>query len=439
MRTGPARRSQEPPAASPADRAGAGRGPGGRRWARALHGLALHGLALLALAQSGAPALAQQPESPPLDSRISEQRNQIKQLRFEKEQMLARLREFRSAEQAALQRIQRLTEAIRVARRNERELNAKREATLKLRQEQDAELARLHEQLAGARRRIGERLRRLYRVLKAGETATVFALARYGTFFRDSRYLSALREADERAIREYEALNRQVTRQQDQIEATLAELATLTTQLREDREALREQERTLRASLGGLRANQGLYRKYLADLEKVMDGMRGALERLEHERSAEARLAAQPDPDTLRGRLPPPASGTIVAAFGRFDPRYDLKKPQRGVVIRVKPEQGVKAVASGSVVHAGPFRGYEDLVVLDHGKGLFTVYGHLEGLKVRKGDWVEAAAVLGAPTYQPVDSNYSIYFEVRLNGKPEDPVQWLLPGGLSANGRARSG
>ncbi len=85
-------------------------------------------------------------------------------------------------------------------------------------------------------------------------------------------------------------------------------------------------------------------------------------------------------------------------------------------------------------MHAGPLRGYQALVVLDHGKGLFTVYGHLEQLAVKRGQRVAQGARLGRATYQPVDQAYNVYFEIRLRGRPDDPLRWLAPGALRAGG-----
>ncbi len=82
-------------------------------------------------------------------------------------------------------------------------------------------------------------------------------------------------------------------------------------------------------------------------------------------------------------------------------------------------------------MHAGPFRGYQELVVLEHAQGLFTVYGHLERLKIQKGSWVEQGSPLGQPAYQPAVGGYNVYFEVRLQGTPEDPLLWLEPNSLA--------
>jgi len=73
-------------------------------------------------------------------------------------------------------------------------------------------------------------------------------------------------------------------------------------------------------------------------------------------------------PPPFRKRITPVEAGEVLAGFGAQDPRYDLKKTQRGIIVRVAPKAVVAAVAAGRAVHAGPFRGYQSLVVLDHGE-----------------------------------------------------------------------
>jgi septal ring factor EnvC (AmiA/AmiB activator) len=205
-------------------------------------------------------------------------------------------------------------------------------------------------------------------------------------------------------------------------------LESLKGELDEERKLLTEREAGLRESLKNLRKNQELYGQYLGELETSQNAVESALVKMEQTPAAAQQIPS--DPTALRGKLPPPVPGTVVAKFGQQDPRYQLKKFQRGIAIRVAEGAAVNAVAGGSVVHAGPFRGFQELVVLDHGKGLYTVYGHLENLTVQKGQWVVGATALGKATYLPEDEAYTVYFEIRVNGKPEDPLQWLEPGKL---------
>ena len=186
---------------------------------------------------------------------------------------------------------------------------------------------------------------------------------------------------------------------------------------------------------------KGKYDEALADQERLydrIDGMETAIARIERNKKINASITRVQDPETLRGALPPPAPGSVIAGFGQRDPRYDLKKFQRGVVIRVDEATPVTAIAPGRVVHAGPFRGYQQLVVLDHGKSLFSVYGHMDGLAVERGSTVQTGMRLGNATYQPIGKNYDVYFEIRWDGKAVDPLKWLKPNSykiISANGR----
>jgi len=84
-------------------------------------------------------------------------------------------------------------------------------------------------------------------------------------------------------------------------------------------------------------------------------------------------------------------------------------------------------VHGGSVAFAAPFTGFGTLVIVDHGGGAFTLYGHLADAAVAQGGAVERGTVVGhagrTPAGQP-----ALYFELRIDGRPVDPVQWFKAG-----------
>ncbi len=402
------------------------------RWRR---GYPQAGAGLIALAAmllvAAATCFAQSPAPPGpagAGDPVTEKREQIQQIRAEREQMERRLEVFKLSEKETLEEIEQLSQSIKASRNRKGQMEQDLARTTADRVKQDQELADLNLRIRGSRQRIGKRLRRLYVLAKAEESATVFQLARFKSFARDTFVLARLQQADHDALRQFEALARQAQQKQADLRGTQAHLESLKSELEEERKLLTERERGLRESLKNLRKNQELYAQYLAELEASQSGVEAALVKLEQAPAAPQTVTG--DPAGLRGKLPPPVQGRVVARFGQQDPRYQLKKFQRGIVIRVAEITPVAAVAGGSVVHAGPFRGYQDLVVLDHGKGLYTVYGHLEKVGVQKGQSVQAGAVLGQSAYQPEDEAFDVYFEIRVNGKPEDPLQWLETGKL---------
>jgi septal ring factor EnvC (AmiA/AmiB activator) len=226
--------------------------------------------------------------------------------------------------------------------------------------------------------------------------------------------------------------------------------------LREAREALLEQERLTAARrseaarLETLAAEAGTRR---AEASSRRDGFRATLaavrgERQLHERAAseaeaqsrklaefiEALAPSRPGsaPFTgfasLRGRLPRPAGGRIDVGFGKVvDPRFRTITVQKGVDLAAQRGEAVQAVAPGRVVHAGWFKGYGNLVIVDHGEVFHTLVAHLASMTAAAGEDVEAGAMLGTVGDTGSLKGAYLYFEIRERGKPLDPKAWLVP------------
>jgi septal ring factor EnvC (AmiA/AmiB activator) len=395
---------------------------------------ALLGAALLALAAAG-PSKGADP--PPRGEQIRDTQQQLRQLRHEREQLRKNLDSYAENAKSTLAEIEALTAAVRDSRRRVRELEEMRRDLLRDRASRAEKLESLRARTARAESRIRAQLRDAYRLAKIEATAPLLSLADDKRFFKNTSYLSLLTRLDREALQRYQTVATELSGAQIEAQRTLAEQAAVLDSLLAEQAQAVESERALRQALAEIRRNQTLSQAYLKDLDQAMTGMESTLAKLEAGPPAERATENLPGPEALKGKLPSPAPGRVIAAFGKQDPRYELKKFQRGIVIAVGEGTAVRAVAGGKVVHAGPFRGYEDLVVLDHGKGLFTVYGHLEGLSAQKGAWVEGGAALGKATFQAVDNASSVYFEVRLKGTPEDPMSWIVPGSLSVAEGAR--
>jgi septal ring factor EnvC (AmiA/AmiB activator) len=364
---------------------------------------------------------------------LAARREQIQQIRGEREQMERRLEAFKLSEKEALEDIEQHSAAVKASHSRKRAIEEELARATAQRRAQDRELAALNAQMRQLQQRIAARLRRLYRMSKAEASASLLQLARFKTFARDAHVVTRIQQGDQQAVHQFQALAGAALQRQGELRSTLAHLESLRSELDAESRVFSEREEGLRATLENMRKNQELYARYLGDLETARTGVEAALRKMEQSPSAPPRDAAA-DSGRLRGKLPPPAPGKVIATFGQQDPRYQLKKFQRGIVLRVAQAAPVRAVAGGTVVHAGPFRGYQDLVVLDHGQGLYTVYGHLEKAAPDKGAWADAGSILGQATYQPEDQAYNVYFEIRVNGRPEDPLQWLDRAKLKAGG-----
>jgi len=130
---------------------------------------------------------------------------------------------------------------------------------------------------------------------------------------------------------------------------------------------------------------------------------------------------------TLQGALDWPAGGRVTAAFGRSRAtRFGTTVTRRGIELAPDAGSAVRAVHPGTVAYAAPFSGFGNLVIVDHGGRAFSVYGHLDELRVTKGTGIEAGAVVGTAGLDTA-GRPSLYFELRVDGEPVDPLQWLKP------------
>jgi murein DD-endopeptidase MepM/ murein hydrolase activator NlpD len=116
-----------------------------------------------------------------------------------------------------------------------------------------------------------------------------------------------------------------------------------------------------------------------------------------------------------------PLTGTISSSFGSRGSGM-----HEGVDILAPKGADVRAAAQGIVLHAGGgMRGYGKAVVLDHGDGVTTLYGHLGTIRVKSAEVVPAGAVIGTVGRTGNATAYHLHFELRVDGEAVDPMEYL--------------
>ena len=124
-----------------------------------------------------------------------------------------------------------------------------------------------------------------------------------------------------------------------------------------------------------------------------------------------------------KGKLHWPVKGQLKQRYG--SQRFNTKLRWKGVLIAASEGADVKAVADGKVVFADWLRGYGFLIILDHGKGYMSLYGHNQRLNKKTGDKVNKGDVIAAVGSSGGQAESGLYFEIRASGKPQNPSNWL--------------
>lgn len=121
-----------------------------------------------------------------------------------------------------------------------------------------------------------------------------------------------------------------------------------------------------------------------------------------------------------------PLNGTVTMQYGsRVHPTFKTKIFNSGIDIKAASGTPVKAAGPGEVLYQGWLRGFGQVVIIDHGGDLSTVYAHLGGTSVREGAVVKAGTVIGRVGNTGTDSEYGLHFEVRKNGNAQNPMNYL--------------
>ncbi|HEX7624024.1 MAG TPA: peptidoglycan DD-metalloendopeptidase family protein [Anaeromyxobacteraceae bacterium] len=228
----------------------------------------------------------------------------------------------------------------------------------------------------------------------------------------------ALLAAGQRALEERERARRAV-------EAEAGRIAALARAAQERRDELASRREEHRMLLAAVRGERSLHER--AAVEAAGQGSKLA------EFVAALPPAASGAPlhtgfAGLRGHLPHPVTGQVEVGFGRVvDPRFETVTLQKGVDIRADGGAEVRAVAPGRVAHAGWFKGYGNLVIVDHGDGFHTLVAHLASMSTAMGEEVEAGALLGTVGDTGSLKGPYLYFEIRERGRSVDPASWLRP------------
>ena len=121
-----------------------------------------------------------------------------------------------------------------------------------------------------------------------------------------------------------------------------------------------------------------------------------------------------------------PVNGTVTMQYGsRVHPVFKTKVFNSGIDIKAAAGTPIKAAGPGEVLYQGWLRGFGQVVIIDHGGDLSTVYAHLGGASVREGSVVKAGTVIGRVGNSGTDSEYGLHFEVRKNGAAQNPMNYL--------------
>lgn len=293
---------------------------------------------------------------------------------------------------------------------------------------QTEHLRLLRRQHAIAVRRLSERLVSLYEQPETDTLSLVLSSVSFADLLDAVDYLRRIADQDRRIADEVGAAKERVRSQRAQ---------TRTTRNRHRQEtrviAVRvDQARSLRdrlaASRNGLVAAQVAREEDLAALTREERDELAEMEALQQvSATLAAKIQAAQAASAGTGGGSPSAAGLVWPVLGPVTSPFGTRwgRMHEGIDIAAPSGTAIRAAAAGSVIYAGWLGGYGNLVVLDHGNGLATAYGHQSSVAVGTGQSVAQGQVIGYVGSTGHSTGPHLHFEVRVNGVPVDPLGYL--------------
>jgi septal ring factor EnvC (AmiA/AmiB activator) len=270
---------------------------------------------------------------------------------------------------------------------------------------------------------LSKRLAALYRLGSLSYLRMFLAIDQQRDPLEAMSMLSYVVSRDARAVSRFQA-------ERQQLSARYFDLADRRKRIEEMRRVVEDRRQAVAAAheqkqrmLASLQSEETGSARRLAELEEKARRLEHLVDVLAKQRAG---IAAATDIRSVQGALGWPVQGKVIEGFGRQrDPKFSTYTVSNGLKIGAAAGAPVHAVFQGTVLFSQWFKGYGNLIIVDHGNRVFSLYGNLKAPGVAVGDRVVAGQTIAeVGESEEADAGY-LYFEIRQDNRPDDPRRWL--------------
>jgi len=293
----------------------------------------------------------------------------------------------------------------------------------------EAEIESVNREIAAVRESLGKqkdwlarKLRIMQRYGYAGDMVTILMSADdISQTMRVWKYLENLTRYEHNLLASYRANLRALDEKSEKLRLLRAELAKNAEKVEAKESEMGETKKEKELILSSVRNERASHQKMLSELKEAAQRLLDLIRESSKTDTYDAKGFGR-----RKGSLPWPSEGKVAIPYGsQKDPQFDTPVFRNGVHIRTDSSADARAVYTGKVIFAEWFKGFGQLVIVNHGSGYHTLYGNLSEIFSRVGDIIKENQVIGKVGTSGILNAPGLYFEIRYNGKPLDPIQWL--------------
>jgi septal ring factor EnvC (AmiA/AmiB activator) len=291
--------------------------------------------------------------------------------------------------------------------------------------------AKLRKQIEAGQEIAAKRLVALYKLNRLGRLNVLASAESIHEFFQRRMALERILAYDDAVRRDLEDAQTGLDSLMQKLSAARAEKQARSAEIQDQMHQISQKKSTRSRLLASIQQKRTMELALIKALQRSAEELNQKIDSLDQEFATSAKADTRPQRpfSDFKGLLNMPVKGKIVSFFGPFkNPKFNVLNFRNGIDIQADEGEPIRAVFKGKVIYSDWFKGYGNMLIIDHGEHYYTVYAHLEEVFKSKGDTVGSNEVVATVGDSGSLSGPLLYFEVRYHGKPLDPLQWIHAG-----------
>ena len=370
------------------------------------------------------------------DEELKYQNDAINALKTEINQLRLKIKTAESRERSASTRISSLDEEISLTAKLIRSLKSEEEKTRKRILQLKSDILKNENELESLRARYKKRVVNSYRKGRLTDLEKVFSSTTWRQAIYRTQYLKIISDIEKKLTNQIERLLIKISQQKLELEAVLRNNLKLVRDKQQQISSYRDMRIDREKELNRIRNDKKALSNYIEEKEAGIIQLESIIKKVLEDKARferELRIRKQQEAlktksfKALKGQLPWPAEGRIIAKFGRqWNSKLKTTTENPGIDIKGQPGSPIRTVLGGVVTTITYIRGYGTTIIVDHGGGFYTVYSHVTNIQtvvdgqVRNGDIIAYMGDSGSI------NGSKLHFEIWGKGQKLDPEKWLI-------------
>jgi septal ring factor EnvC (AmiA/AmiB activator) len=346
---------------------------------------------------------------------LSQKKNEFKKIEKELHQKKVKEKQIRWKESSLLKRIHQVNKELYDKGKELKRIKAKVDHIEGRLEQTKNQIIMLSQTMEKTKERLLFRLNALYKMKKIPREISLFTSESYSDLLKIDRCFRAAIDYDSRLISTYRHQLDLKEKYQEKLIQNKSQWMRSIYNAEKNKKEIKEVRRQNRVLLKSIQNQKIVYQKIIRKLGERAKRLQNLIDKLGRKKNILAYKRSRKK--VFKAKLSLPVQGRVISLF--------KEKGQNGVEIKASKGAEVRAVLAGKILFADWFKGFGNVVIIDHGNHILTVSAYCSKLLKKVGDVVSLGEPIALVGSENLSTGPSLYFEIRHRGKPQDPMEWI--------------